>query len=81
MGAYAKNPMVVVPRMSINYLFVHTVVEVEGVPWKTVLGCVFWAGMSFFLLTVLDRKKLILEGVPPTVPSSRRRLRGRLRPG
>ncbi len=65
MGLYAKNPIVVAPGMSINYLFVYTVVKVEGVPWETALGCVFWAGMIFLLLTFLDRKKLILEGVPP----------------
>ncbi|HPR65898.1 MAG TPA: NCS2 family permease [Methanothrix sp.] len=65
MGLYAKNPIVVAPGMSINYLFAYTVVKVEGVPWETALGCVFWAGAIFFLLTVLDRKKLILEGVPP----------------
>jgi AGZA family xanthine/uracil permease-like MFS transporter len=65
MGIYAKNPIVVAPGMSINYLFAYTVVRVEGVPWETALGCVFWAGVIFLLLTVLDRKKLILDGVPP----------------
>jgi AGZA family xanthine/uracil permease-like MFS transporter len=65
MGLYAKNPIVVAPGMSINYLFVYTVVEVEGVPWDKALGCVFWAGVIFLLLTVFDRRKIILEGVPP----------------
>jgi AGZA family xanthine/uracil permease-like MFS transporter len=65
MGLYAKNPIVVAPGMSINYLFAYTVVEVEGVPWDTALGCVFWAGVIFLILTVLDKRKLILEGVPP----------------
>ena len=37
----------------------------EAVPWETVPGCVFWAGAIFLLLTLLDRKKLILEAVPP----------------
>jgi len=65
MGVYAKNPIVVAPGMSINYLFAYTVVEVEAVPWETALGCVFWAGAIFLLLTLLDRRKLILEAVPP----------------
>jgi AGZA family xanthine/uracil permease-like MFS transporter len=65
MGLYARNPIVVAPGMSINYLFAYTVVKVEGVPWETALGCVFWAGTIFLLLTVFDRRKLILEGVPP----------------
>lgn len=64
MGLYAKNPIVVAPGMSINYLFAYSIVRVEGVPWETALGCVFWAGVIFFLLTIYDRKTLLIEGVP-----------------
>ncbi len=65
MGLYARNPLLVAPGMSLNALMAISVVQTEGIPWRTALGCVFWAGMIFSLLTLLDRKRRILLEVPP----------------
>ena len=65
MGLYARNPLVMAPGMSINHMFAYAVVKSEGVPWPTALGCVFWAGVLFFLLSLADRKKRIASGIPP----------------
>lgn len=47
MGLYARNPLLVAPGMSLNALMVVSVVQTEGIPWRTALGCIFWAGMIF----------------------------------
>lgn len=65
MGLYARNPLLVAPGMSLNSLMAVSVVQAEGVPWRTCLGCVFWAGVIFSLLIILDRKRRILLEVPP----------------
>jgi len=65
MGLYARNPLLVAPGMSLNTLMAVSVIQAEGVPWRTCLGCVFWAGVIFSILTILDRKRRILLEVPP----------------
>ena len=64
MGLYTNNPLVVAPGMSLNSLFALAVARSQGVDFSIALGCVFWAGVIFFLLMVLDRKRRIMEGVP-----------------
>lgn len=65
MGLYARNPLLVAPGMSLNALMAVSVVQAEGVPWRTTLGCIFWAGVIFAFLTLLDRKRRLLLEVPP----------------
>jgi len=64
MGMYAKNPIIIAPGMGINHLFVYVIVKTENVPWETALGCIFWAGIFFLILTLCDRNKFIVNGVP-----------------
>ncbi len=64
MGLYANNPLLVAPGMSLNSVLAMTISQQEGVDYATALGCVFWAGVIFALLMVLDRKRRFLEGVP-----------------
>lgn len=65
MGLYSNNPILVAPGMSINSLFVHAVTRIEGVSYESALGCVFYAGLGYLLLLVLDRRKRLLTAIPP----------------
>jgi AGZA family xanthine/uracil permease-like MFS transporter len=64
MGLYSNNPILVAPGMSLNVLIASTIVKVEGVNYATALGCVFYSGLIFFLLMVIDRRKRLVSGVP-----------------
>lgn len=64
MGLYSNNPLLVAPGMSLNHLFVAAVVRSETMSYQTALGCVFWAGIAFLLLLLLDREHRLLTGVP-----------------
>ena len=64
MGLYTNNPLLVAPGMSLNSMLALAIVQEEGVSYATALGCVFWAGLFFLLLMVLDRKRRFIEGVP-----------------
>jgi len=64
MGIYAKNPIVLAPGMGMNAFFAFTVVQGMGVSWQIALGCVFWAGVLFFLLSVFNIGEQILLAIP-----------------
>ncbi|MHB8829217.1 MAG: NCS2 family permease [Syntrophales bacterium] len=64
MGLYSNNPILVAPGMSLNVLIVSAITKVEGVSYATALGCVFYSGIIYFLLMVIDRRKRLISGVP-----------------
>jgi AGZA family xanthine/uracil permease-like MFS transporter len=64
MGLYAKNPIVVAPGMGLNAFFAYTAVLGMGVPWQTALGAVFWSGILFLLLSVLNIRTYIVKAIP-----------------
>ena len=64
MGIYAKNPIVLAPGMGMNAFFAFTIVQGMGVSWQIALGCVFWAGVIFFLLSVFNVREQILLAIP-----------------
>jgi AGZA family xanthine/uracil permease-like MFS transporter len=64
MGLYTNNPLLVAPGMSLNSLFALAVAKSEGVDYATALGCVFWAGVLFLLLMVIDKKRRVIAGMP-----------------
>ena len=64
MGLYSNNPLLVAPGMSLNQLFVAVVVRFDAMSIQTALGCVFWAGILYLLLLILDRRQRLLAGVP-----------------
>jgi adenine/guanine/hypoxanthine permease len=67
MGIYAKNPLVVAPGMGLNAFFAFTAVRGMGIPWETALGAVFWSGVVFLLLSLLNIRTLLLKAIPPTL--------------
>ncbi len=64
MGLYSNNPILVAPGMSLNVLIVSAIVKTEGVNYATALGCVFYSGVIFLLLMLIDRRKRLISGVP-----------------
>ncbi|MPR35698.1 NCS2 family permease [Salmonirosea aquatica] len=64
MGVYAKNPLVVAPGMGLNAFFTFTAVKGLGITWETALGAVFWSGVIFLLLSLLNIRSLLLQAIP-----------------
>ena len=64
MGLYARNPILVAPGMGLNAFFTFTAVAALKIPWQEALGAVFWSGIFFLLLTLLNIRLLILRAIP-----------------
>ena len=67
MGVYAKNPLIVAPGMGLNAFFTFTAVKGMGIPWETALGAVFWSGILFLILSLLNVRTLLLNAIPATL--------------
>lgn len=67
MGIYAKNPILIAPGMGINAFFAYSVVLGMGVKWEVALGTVFWSGIIFLILSVLNIRTLILKSIPKQI--------------
>ncbi len=67
MGLYAKNPILVAPGMGLNAFFTFSVVLGMGVKWETALGSVFWAGIVFLILSVLNIRTYIVKAIPKQI--------------
>lgn len=64
MGLYARNPIVVAPGMGLNAFFTFTAVKGMGIQPEVALGAVFWAGVLFLLLSVLNIRSAIIKAIP-----------------
>ncbi|MFT3998600.1 MAG: NCS2 family permease [Rhizobium sp.] len=64
MGLYARSPILVAPGMGINALFAYTMVGGAKVPLEIALGCVFWAGVLFTILALLNLRTAVIEAIP-----------------
>lgn len=64
MGLYAKNPIVVAPGMGLNAFFTYTAILGMGIPWQTALGAVFWSGIIFLVLSVINIRTYIVQAIP-----------------
>jgi AGZA family xanthine/uracil permease-like MFS transporter len=64
MGAFARYPIALAPRMGLNAYFTYTVVKGMGVAWQTALGAVFISGVVFLLLTLVGLRQLIIAAIP-----------------
>ncbi len=67
MGLYAKNPVVVAPGMGLNAFFTFTAVKGMGLTPEVALGAVFWAGILFLILSVLNVRAAIVQAIPKPV--------------
>ncbi|GAB3888988.1 NCS2 family permease [Spirosoma agri] len=64
MGLYARNPIVVAPGMGLNAFFTFTAVKGMGLRPEVALGAVFWAGVLFLLLSMLNVRSAIVRIIP-----------------
>lgn len=67
MGLYARNPIVVAPGMGMNAFFTFTAVKGMGIQPEVALGAVFWAGVLFLLMSVLNIRSAIVKTIPPPI--------------
>ena len=64
MGLYARNPILIAPGMGLNAFFTYSAVLGLGVTWQVALGAVFWSGIVFLLLSVLNIRTYIVQAIP-----------------
>ena len=64
MGIVAKNPIALAPGMGLNAFFSYTLVLSMHIPWQTALGAVFWSGIIFIILSLLNLRKFIIHAIP-----------------
>ena len=64
MGWLANSPVALAPGMGMNAFFAYTVCGTMGIPWQAALGCVFWNGVLFFLLTLTGVRRRLFDCVP-----------------
>lgn len=67
MGLYAKYPIALAPGMGENFFFISTIMGLAAAgftnAWQTALGVVFFAGILFFILSVLKVREILLNAI------------------
>ena len=64
MGLWANYPVALAPGMGLNAFFTFGVVLGMGHSWQVALGCVFWSGIIFFLLSAFKVREWIINAIP-----------------
>lgn len=64
MGFYANLPIALAPGMGLNAFFTYTVVLSMGYSWEVALGCVFWSGIAFVLLSLFKIREWVIQSIP-----------------
>lgn len=64
MGIFSNSPIAVAPGMGLNAFFTYSIVGSLGISWQVALGIVFWSGLIFTLLCLVNLRKLIMEAIP-----------------
>ncbi|WP_223789134.1 NCS2 family permease [Marinicella meishanensis] len=64
MGLLANYPIALAPGMGLNAFFTFGVVGAMGHSWQVALGCVFWSGVIFFLLSVFKLRQWLINTMP-----------------
>lgn len=64
MGLWANYPVALAPGMGLNAFFTFGVVLGMGQPWQVALGCVFWSGIIFFLLSAFKVREWVINAIP-----------------
>lgn len=67
MGLLANYPIALAPGMGLNAFFTFGVVLGMGHSWQVALGCVFWSGILFLLLSIFKARKWIIESIPKSL--------------
>ena len=64
MGLLANYPIAQAPGMGLNAYFAFTAVPLLGGSWQTALGCVFIAGVLFFILSLTPFREWLINAIP-----------------
>ncbi len=67
MGFWANYPVALAPGMGLNAFFTFGVVLGMGQSWQIALGCVFWSGIIFFLLSAFKVREWIINSIPSSL--------------
>lgn len=67
MGLLANYPIALAPGMGLNAFFTFGVVLGMGHSWQIALGCIFWSGILFFLLSLFKTRKWIINSIPQSL--------------
>ncbi|MDR2593527.1 MAG: NCS2 family permease [Fibromonadaceae bacterium] len=64
MGVYARLPFALAPGMGLNTFFAYTMCLFLGHSWHFALGVVFVEGVIFFLLSIFDLRRIVVNLIP-----------------
>ena len=64
MAFLANYPIALAPGMGLNAYFAFTVVGGMKFSWQVALGCVFFSGILFFIISVLPIREWIVNAIP-----------------
>tara|TARA_X000000368_G_C23052514_1_gene722166 strand:+ start:1191 stop:2489 length:1299 start_codon:yes stop_codon:yes gene_type:complete len=64
MGIYANWPIGLAPGMGLNAFFTYTVVGDMGYSWEIALGAVFLAGILFFVMSITNLRRWMIDSIP-----------------
>ena len=67
MGLLSNYPIALAPGMGINAFFTFTVVATMGYSWQVALGCIFWSGIIFVLLSLFKAREWIINSIPKSL--------------
>lgn len=67
MAFLANYPIALAPGMGLNAYFAFGVVGGMGYTWQVALGCVFFSGIIFFVISVLPIREWIVNAIPKSL--------------
>ncbi|MDP1751149.1 MAG: NCS2 family permease [Reyranella sp.] len=67
MAFVANYPIALAPGMGLNAYFAFGVVGGMGYTWQVALGCVFFSGIIFFIISVLPIREWIVNAIPKSL--------------
>lgn len=67
MGLFANYPVALAPGMGLNAFFTFGVVFGMGQSWQVALGCVFWSGIIFLLISIFKIREWIINAIPASM--------------
>lgn len=70
MAFWARRPFAIAPYMGENAFIAFVVVKGMGYSWQIALGAVFWAGLTFILLTIFKIRSWLAESIPLSLKSA-----------
>lgn len=70
MGVAANYPIALAPGMGENFFFVFGVVMASGLSWMDALSAAFYAGVAFFIISLLRARESILNAIPDSLKTA-----------